>query len=128
MKKLLMLFLLTTTLIFGKVEITKKPPTENMQLNFVKTKIPKKFKTLQEVQFTREKIAILDNYLIQIYLNNSITLIKFEDIKRIIFEDNSMYIKIEEENIKITDEHTQELIIQILNLKQEYIESHFKAE
>lgn len=128
MKKILILFLLTTTFIFGKVEINKKPPTENMQLNFVKTKIPKEFKILQEVQFTREKIAILDNYLIQIYLNNSITLIKFGDIKRIVFEDNSMYIKIEEENIKIADEYTQELIIQILNLKQEYIENHFKAE
>lgn len=30
MKKLLILFLLTTTLIFGKVEINKKPPAENM--------------------------------------------------------------------------------------------------
>lgn len=127
MKKLLILFLLTTTLIFGKVEINKKPPAENMQLNFVKTKIPKEFK-LSQKEFAREYIAILDNYLIQIYSNNSIILIKFGDIKRIIFEDNSMYIKIEEENIKITDEYTQELIIQILNLKQEYIESHFKAE
>lgn len=128
MRKLLILFLLTTTLIFGKVEINKKPSTENMQLNFVKTKIPKELKFLQRKEFVREIIAILDNYLIQIYSNNSIILIKFGDIKRIIFEDNSMYIKIEEENIKITDEYTQELIIQILNLKQEYIETHLKAE